>query len=196
MSDMYPAEAGPSVRPEPREGEIAASVMGTGYSPWMRTSAQPTNSTLEPASNITETAPAEQDPTQVRDKIGFFSKLRSEEEKAKRKKEKEQRFQKHQEIERTAGEQENASLERCRFYFYVGCFGLPLLHFVNVAYFMKDLRSASGAFRIRKWIWLSLIIGLVESFLWILWFVVFQLLKDDDLQSVNILRSNLKVFLI
>lgn len=112
--------------------------------------------------------------------------VRSQQKKEKQK-EADAKLQNEQEQYRLAKEK----LEICRNYFFVGCFGLPWLHFVSVIYFFKELNGEDGEFHTRKYILLSLIVGLIESFIWILWVVVFQVSPaDSSVKSLGIVSSN------
>lgn len=79
-------------------------------------------------------------------------------------------------------------LSLCRRHFFIGCLGLPLLHFVNVMYFYPEWSGGNRNFHVQRYIYLSIIVGLIESFIWILWFVVFQL--SDSLDEMSILHTN------
>lgn len=89
-------------------------------------------------------------------------------------------------------EQEGTIIENlrlCQLYFVLGCFGLPWLHFITVIYHFKELFGGK-IFRVRKYILMSLVVGLIESFIWILWFVVFQLSSNSHLKILGILSGS------
>lgn len=112
--------------------------------------------------------------------------IRSQQKKEKQK-EADAKIQNEQERIRISQEK----LDICRNYFIVGCFGLPWLHFLSVMYFFNELSGEDGEFHTRKYILLSLIVGLIESFIWILWFVVFQVSPDDSpVKGLGIVSSN------
>lgn len=94
------------------------------------------------------------------------------------------------EHEIAAGEKKELNLRMARWYFFVGCFGLPLVHFVSVLYFSRELKGHSGDFQIKRYIYLSLIVAIIETFIWILWVVLFYLLNDTTLSNFSILNAN------
>lgn len=162
------------------------SVLQLGVSPWMRgvraQGAPPPQPYSDGAQlvSVGHTASLFHEVQTVQDK---------EQRTAARKRARENKEEK--EIELEESQQEN--LLRCKWYFYLGCFGLPFLHFVNAFYFIKELKGHDRDFKIKKYIYLSLIVGIIETFIWILWVVVFQLLRDTSLKSVNILNFNYTV---
>lgn len=123
-------------------------------------------------------------------------KIITEEEKEQRKAQRQQDRKDEQLREEKLKAREEEQLRICRNYFIVGCFGLPFLLWINVIYFMREFKVSTGNLRVRKYVWLSLIVALVETFLWILWFVVFQLLRDSTLRVFDITRSNFTIGLL
>lgn len=165
------------------------SVLGLGVSPWMRgVSAQ---SAVPPPLNTPFNDDAQL--VSVGQTASLFHEVETVQDKEKRTaaRKRAREDKKEEEIELEEVQQEN--LVRCKWYFYLGCFGLPFLHFVNAYYFIQELKGDDRDFKIKKYIYLSLIVGIIETFIWILWVVVFQLLRDSSLKSVNILNFNYTV---
>lgn len=104
------------------------------------------------------------------------------------------KLEQEQQQERLRAQLEEQRLKHCRMYFIVGCFGLPLLLFINVIQHYSEFKTEFGSFRIRKYLWLSLIVGLLESFMWILWFTVFRIMEPDSLDSLSIYSSPLSLW--
>lgn len=79
---------------------------------------------------------------------------------------------------------ENRLLWICKFYFWLGCLGLPLLHFVNVAYFFREIKGHDSNPYITTYAWLSLSVAAFWVLLSIAWFTAFRL--HPRLQSLSI----------
>lgn len=125
-----------------------------------------------------------------------FADVRSREAKDREARARELQRVRAQQREFDDAEKERALLSLCQRYFLVGCLGLPLVHFVNVAYFYREARLRDSSIRIRHMIWLSLAVGAVQSVLWIVWFSVFQSFKDTRLLKLNILHPNVTEVLL
>lgn len=109
----------------------------------------------------------------------------------------EQRAQMEQKEEMKIKE-ERKLLRWMRGYFYLGCFGLPLVHFMAVVYFIPELRNKHDSnFRIQQYCYMALIVGSIESLLWVAWFVLFQLFHDNEnlkwMQRLNILNLDYNI---
>lgn len=95
-------------------------------------------------------------------------------------------------------EKEEEMLRCMKSYFYLGCFGLPLVHFVAVVYFLPELRDKHNSnFRIQQYGYMALAVGVIESLVWIAWFILFQLIHDDErvmwMQKLNILNNEYNI---
>lgn len=161
------------------------SVLEVGVSPWMGRADKPQDANVpRPYStgaalvSVTKTSP-------------LFQTLQTGQSKEYRVAERKRRAADQELKEQEIARWEEENLPRCRLFFYIGCFGLPLLHFVSVYYYLRQLRDQDPNFKIKKYVYLSLLVGIIQVFVWILWIVVFQLLRDDDsLKSINILNFN------
>lgn len=87
-------------------------------------------------------------------------------------------------------EEDKAKLDTCRRYFMFGCCGLPLLHFFTVIYFYPEWNGETRNFHIQRYISLCLIVGVVQLFLWIIWFLIFQI---NELKYLSILKTDFSV---
>lgn len=97
--------------------------------------------------------------------------------------------------ERALIQREREQIVWLRWYFWLGCFGLPFVHFVTVLYFYPELRAVHNSnFRIRQYCYLSLIVGITESLIWLVWFIIFQIFHDNEqirfFQALNILNDS------
>ncbi|CAN8065311.1 unnamed protein product [Agarophyton chilense] len=163
--------------------DTSQSVFQNVTSPWMQ------SAYLDEVMEESEEIPLDD----VKDQI-FDSEQHVEVKDARKEEEREAERERQLELEleadRAMDKLEDERFRLCRKYFVVGCFGLPLLLFVNVIYFMDDFRSGSGSFRTKKFLFLSLIVGVFELCLWILWFTVFQIVDDGTFESFSIYYSN------
>lgn len=173
-----------SVRPPQNVTAQIDSVLEVGVSPWMGRAdkSKPSASVDAPySSGAALVSVAKNSP--------IFQSLPTGQSKEYRIAERKRNAELKESEERELAEWERENLPRCRYYFYIGCLGLPLIHFVSVYYYLKQLKGHDRDFKIKKYIYLSLLVGIIQVFLWILWIVIFQLLRDDTLKEVNILNS-------
>lgn len=181
-SPPLPNDVAPPIRPQPASGAPMGSALEVGVSPWMGRSDKPQEANLSrPYSTALVSV----------SKTPLFQTLQTGQSKEYRVAERKRRAADQEVKEQELARWEEENLPRCRYFFYIGCFGLPLLHFVSVYYYLRQLRHHDPNFKIRKYVYLSLLVGIIQVFVWILWIVVFQLLRDDDsLKSINILNFN------
>lgn len=170
--------------------EQMSSVLQVGSSPWMR------STTTTPGASAAILDPPFDHTAQlvsVGRTASLFHEIQSLHDKENRTAQRKRAVEKKQEDENKLEEWEVENLHRCKWYFILGCFGLPLLHFVSVFCFFNELKGHDRDFKIKKYIYLSLLVGIIETFIWILWIVVFQLLRETSLKNVNILNFNYTV---
>lgn len=91
-----------------------------------------------------------------------------------------------------ADAKQDENLERLsRYLLYLGLCFLPLVHFVEVCYFARELRDANANFFVRRNACLAAIFGVLQVLLGLAWIIAFQVMSDR-LQAVNILNANVK----
>lgn len=89
---------------------------------------------------------------------------------------------------RAAGNQEardNELVTLCRNYFYLGCFALPFVHWLNVWYFFPELRKRNLHPAIHSYIRLSIAVGLVWTSICIVWLIVYQAISANSSSGIN-----------
>jgi Presenilin enhancer-2 subunit of gamma secretase len=74
----------------------------------------------------------------------------------------------------------------------IGVFCLPLVHFVQVWYFSKELQDSNANFFVRRHVYMAIICGTLQTAIAITWFVVFQKMRDT-FEPINILNSNFPI---
>lgn len=169
--------------------EPTGSVLQLGVSPWMRsiTTQGATGATLEPPYD------REAQLVSVGNTASLFREIQTVQDKEYKSAQRKRAVEETKEEEHKLERWEEENLGRCKLYFYLGCLGLPILHLINVIYFLKELRGHDRDFKIKKYIYMSLLVGMIQTFIWILWIVVFQLLRETSLKGFNILNTNYTV---
>lgn len=204
-------------RRRPIEGEILASAFQPGLSAWMRGTARARSGLLVDVPTVTggeETEGVREEKgggdgggsaggestgaqivlngvvaaAEVTDAV--YGATITQEDKARIAEERETLRVYYDKVEEQRINREDERMKICKRYFIVGCFGLPLVHFLNVGFFFRVLRQHRAPFEMRKYTWLSLIVGVCQVILWIVWFVTFQFLKDKGLAWLNIRNSS------
>ena len=95
-------------------------------------------------------------------------------------------------VEKEVRIKEEQDIEFCRTRFIIGCFGLPLVLLLNIIMFWGELKKGNNAanFRLRKYVMLSLIVMLVQTAIWMIWFIVYQInRRHDKLGALSILST-------
>lgn len=75
--------------------------------------------------------------------------------------------------------------------FLLGLFGLPLVHFLVVWYFYRELRDANANFFVRRNVFLALFFGIFQLVVGLAWVVCFQVMPER-FEGLNILHANIK----
>lgn len=180
-SSSSAGDGGPLTQSIEVSQEQLESVLGPGVTPWLRHATETMPSIpREEEHPIPPATPGQNNETTELDAKTERDRIKEE---GRRERDRVLLEQEEREFEDTQ------NFQICRRHFIAGCFGLPFLHFITVIYFYPEWFGRN--IRIQKYIWLSLIIGLVQSFIWILWFVVFQI--SDHLDHMSILNSNSSV---
>ncbi|PXF43463.1 hypothetical protein BWQ96_06756 [Gracilariopsis chorda] len=164
--------------PGPPSAQTTRSVFHEGVTPWMRSARVQAQNDAQRASGGDG---IHQLPAPILVKDAYKEDLQHTEHARK--------LELEQEEARIVDQIEEQRFKHCRMYFIVGCFGLPLLLFVNVIHFCEDFNAESGSFRIRTYLWLSVIVGLLQSFLWILWFTAFRIVDSITFDLLSIYNS-------
>lgn len=101
---------------------------------------------------------------------------------------------KEHDVEASLLTQQDVSL--ARWYFVIGCFGLPLMHFINISLHGNQICRGRADFRIKRYVYLSMVVAVLQICIMLIWMTVFQILKDSSLGRLNILNANYDIVLL
>lgn len=74
----------------------------------------------------------------------------------------------------------------------LGLFGLPLVHFVEVWYFKKELADSSADYFVRRNVFAAMFFGTLQVCIFIIWEVVYHTLRER-FKSLSILNGNISL---
>lgn len=90
-------------------------------------------------------------------------------------------------------QEDDETLERLsRFLLCIGLFGLPLVHFVQVWYFSREMLDKNSNWFVRRNAFFALFCGTVEFLAVMSWFIVFQAMSER-FDALNIIKSRLSL---